>query len=90
MIKVRFVNESSGPVRLQITGNSKVGVGGQSWVTIQPGKSDEIPVMSGPQKLRVEKVRTAGPVILWAGFRRERTVEIAPDKSVQITDDDFK
>ena len=89
-IKVRFVNESSGPVRLQITGNSKVGVGGQSWVTIQPGKSDEIPVMSGPQKLRVEKVRTAGPVILWAGFRRERTVEIAPDKSVQITDDDFK
>jgi hypothetical protein len=88
--KVQFVNESSGPIRLQITGNSEIGVGGQRWATIQPGKSEEIPVMSGQQKLRVEKVRTAGPVLLWSGFRREKTVEIAPEKAVQIKDDDFK
>ena len=90
IIRVQFANESSGPVRLQITGNNQIEVGGRRWATIQPGKSDEIPVMIGQQKLRVEKVRTAGPVLLWAGFRREKTVEIAPNKSVQIRDDDFK
>jgi hypothetical protein len=90
IIKVQFVNESSGPVRVQITGNSQIEVGGKPWATIQPGKSEEIPVMIGRQKLRVEKVRTAGSVVLWAGFRREKTVEIAPDRPVQIRDDDFK
>lgn len=88
--QVRFVNESGGPVRLQITGNSKIEVGGKRWVTIHPGKSDEIPVMTGQQKLRVEQVKTAGFLVTGAGARFEKTVEIAPDTPLRITNEDFK
>lgn len=88
--QVRFVNESGGPVRLQITGNSKIDVGGKRWVTIHPGKSDEIPVMTGQQKLRVEQVKTAGFLVTGAGARFEKTVEIAPDTPLRITNEDFK